>query len=115
MSDPLMKAILSMDAYNRGYDASIKFGNLSGNNSVDAPNTTQIGKAVVTNTRGQQDAQDIGFYAIAYDLDGVAGGEKVISYRGTDDFDGGITNSKDAYHGWSLGGGIYASDQGVEA
>ncbi len=28
VNSTLMKAILAMDSYNRGYDASIKFGNL---------------------------------------------------------------------------------------
>lgn len=116
MNSNLFKAILAMDAYNRGYDAGIKFGNLTGNNSVDTPGVVRIGNAIVTNVRGQQDAQDIGFYAIAYDLDGVAGGEKVISYRGTDDFDGpaDLLTSKDVA-GWLLGGGNYRVAQGIMA
>jgi hypothetical protein len=46
MTPDLYKAILSMDSYNRGYNPSVKFGNLVGSASVDAPGTG-IGNAKV--------------------------------------------------------------------
>ncbi|MGB4057773.1 MAG: hypothetical protein WBK77_06790 [Alphaproteobacteria bacterium] len=39
VNSSLMKAILAMDAYNRGYNPGIKFGNLLGTDSVDTPGT----------------------------------------------------------------------------
>ncbi len=78
MNDTLFRAILSMDAYNRGYNPGIS--NLS-----DAPpsatSTVRIGSAIVFNSRGDAEAQSAGFYAIAYQM---ADGSKVIAYRGTD-------------------------------
>jgi Ca2+-binding RTX toxin-like protein len=110
----LMKAILSMDAYNRGYDAGIKFGNLSGNNSIDTASVTIGNATVITSSgilieAGNRLDDDIGFYAIAYTYNG----EKVISYRGTDDFNGplDLLTSKDVHHGWTMGGGNTASEQ----
>jgi len=82
MDDTLFKAVLAMDSYNRGYDAGIKFGGGAGTYSDDSVGTS-IGTASISANRGQQDAQDIGFYALAYDYNGST----IISYRGTDDFD----------------------------
>ncbi|MBE2190583.1 MAG: hypothetical protein IAE63_00210 [Alphaproteobacteria bacterium] len=79
MNDNIFKAILAMDAYNRGYDANIKFGNLAGTVSLDAQGT-QIGNATILDSNGNAAAQAIGFYALAYTYNG----ETVISYRGTD-------------------------------
>jgi hypothetical protein len=79
ISRELFSAILAMDSYNRGYDAGIS--GLS-----DTPNT-QIGNAHVIVANGDPVAQSAGFYAIAYDMTGAtnfAVGEKVVSYRGTD-------------------------------
>lgn len=115
MNSTLMKSILAMDSYNRGYDAGIKFGNLEGNNSVDTPGVVKVGNATITNVRGQQDAQDIGFYGLAYSY----GGETVISYRGTNYPSQGQTTvlgvPYDVYHGWSLGAGDIDSAQGLMA
>lgn len=77
MTDPiLLRAILAMDAYNRGYNAGIK--DLGGVGS-------QIGEATLStdSTLGFGEGVDsaIGFYAAAYT---VAGGSTVVSYRGTD-------------------------------
>lgn len=91
MNPILFKAILSMDAYNRGYDAGIKFGNLSGNNSDDSFGI-QIGNAqIITNSAiftqgGNRIDDDIGFYGIAYQAKDANGNvtETIISYRGTD-------------------------------
>lgn len=46
------------------------------------------------------------------------GDETVISYRGTNDVDGlgdVIIPSDDVYHGWTLGAGNTASEQGLMA
>jgi hypothetical protein len=77
----LILAIISLDAYNRGYDAAIS--------SLSQTKDTAIGNAKVFMNLGlgEAAAQASGFYAIAYDLTGVEGfnaGDTVISYRGTD-------------------------------
>jgi hypothetical protein len=113
MNSNLFKAILAMDSYNRGYNQSI---NLSGTDSIG----DKLGNAIVireSDIANNSGGVNIGFYAIAYDLDGVAGGEKIISYRGTDDFDGAadLFTSKDAAYGWILGGGSTTSSQGKMA
>ncbi len=107
MNDKLFKAILSMDAYNRGYDRGIKLPTVL--------NTTQIGNATIVSQIDIPEggaAQSIGFYALAYNYNG----EKIISYRGTDDVDGfmdmiPLPYNKDVYHGWSLGSGNIESEQ----
>ncbi len=76
MSPELFMSILSMDSYNRGYDAGISGLSESGG----------LGNATITTTLSdvletfEADAQAAGFYAIAYQWNG----ETVISYRGTD-------------------------------
>jgi hypothetical protein len=57
----LLKAILSMDSYNRGYGADIKFGQLSGDTSQDTIGL-QIGSVTISATRGQADAEAVDFY-----------------------------------------------------
>ena len=75
ISKDLFLSILSMDAYNRGYDAGI--AGLGGEGS-------QIGNATIGRDAEQRlspgTAQAAGFYASAYTLNG----ETIISYRGTD-------------------------------
>lgn len=117
ISVDLLKAILSMDSYNRGYDAGIVFGINPGSNnySVDAQGT-QIGKITINRNSSdllQDTDAPIGFYALSYDYNG----ETIIAYRGTNDVDG-IPNpvtDLDVYHGWSLGGGATDSQQGLKA
>ncbi|MEM7461741.1 MAG: hypothetical protein AAF362_03595 [Pseudomonadota bacterium] len=82
MSDDLMLAILAMDSYNRGYSAGI-----SGLGVSDASNTYKLGEATIINDsrvivdeNGNQLDEAAGFYAVAYELNG----QKMISYRGTD-------------------------------
>ena len=89
MNDLLFKAILAMDSYNRGYDQGIYLGDLDANGDpIDDSDVTNvsIGSAniimdsgVFRDASNQRLDDDIGFYAIAYDV----GGETVISYRGT--------------------------------
>ncbi len=99
MNSTLMKAILSMDSYNRGYDPKISFGT-DKNYSPDSPEI-KIGKAEIYRANGDAAAQNISFYAIAYEY----GGEKIISYRGTD-------SALDIATGWLLGGGDTTAPQG---
>jgi len=107
-SSTLFKAILAMDAYNRGYEAAIELS--------DAVNVG-IGTATIQTNSSlifEENAdQAIGFYSIAYNYDN----EIVISFRGTNDFKGlsTIASSLDAYHGWSIGAGNTASEQGLMA
>ena len=111
MDFKLFNAILSMDSYSRGYDPAIKFGNLANGESLTLGE--QIGVATITtdsrsleNPDGTNQDNDIGFYALAYDIGGAG---KIISYRGTDDFDSAadLLTSKDVANGWWLGGGDY--------
>jgi hypothetical protein len=79
MNRDLFLAILSMDSYNRGYGEGITGLSESG----------RLGTAIIREPGEdeQEGWQAAGFYAIAYDMTGVAGfadGERVISYRGTD-------------------------------
>ena len=79
ISKDLFLSILSMDAYNRGYDAGI--AELGGEGS-------QIGNATIGRDAEQLllrgAAQAAGFYALSYTL----GGETIISHRGTDKYVG---------------------------
>jgi Ca2+-binding RTX toxin-like protein len=103
MSDRLINAILSMDAYNRGYGAAIsgldpvgKIGNVS---ILTFPDSVRTGW------------EGAGFYAIAYKfnnviVDGVTiSGQKRIAYRGTDE------PLRDAANGYGLGLGYPDSPQ----
>ncbi len=77
MNDTLLRAILAMDAYNRGYNSGISaVGNQIGSATVykDALDESLLPAGA---------AQAIGFYAAAYQL---ADGSIVISYRGTDEY-----------------------------
>lgn len=78
MSAELMYAILTMDAYNRGYNPGI-----SGLSEV-SDGSVQIGTATISfnldNASLTSQAIAAGFYAVAYQWEG----ETIISYRGTD-------------------------------
>ncbi len=102
----VLKAVLSMDAYNRGYNQGLILGG------------TKIGSATIVNDSGSLKENDVridqpnGFYAIAYQM---ADGSNVISYRGTDAF---VTwpwddkSGSDIWNGWGVGRG---SPQGKQA
>ena len=100
ISKDLLLAILSMDSYNRGYDAGISDG-LNLVDGVDrdglgddSDGSIKIGNATVSNNLTDfdldADSQDAGFYAISYTIsdgskvDGLETGDTIISYRGTD-------------------------------
>jgi pimeloyl-ACP methyl ester carboxylesterase len=97
MNGTLLNAILAMDAYNRGYGASIE---LEGNKVGSATITLNSSALGVTNPDAQESEwifrdQHIDFYAIAYEYDG----ETVISYRGTDSY------TTDILYGYGVGAG----------
>lgn len=103
MDSKLMKAILAMDSYNRGYNAGIVFGDNS-ESSEEIIGVTKIGNYTVllnsTAAFADDAAESIGFYAIAYEYNG----EVIVSYRGTDDF-------LDIVYGWPVGAGLPFGDQ----
>ena len=82
MNNILFNAILSMDSYNRGYNAGIRFGNLPDGESQTI--LEQLGNAIIiTDSRIIVDSGDIredipiGFYAIAYSYND----ETIISFQ----------------------------------
>ena len=100
MNRDLFLAILAMDSYNRGYGQGVTHLEVE-------IRKTKIGNATIarqSDVRLGTDGVNAGFYAIAYDMTGVAGfasGERVIAYRGTDGILAG-----DLLYGWTLGGGV---------
>jgi hypothetical protein len=111
ISKDLFLAILSMDSYNRGYGAGIKF---TSNDSFG----TAIGNATIAATRGQSDAQSVGFYALAYDtsaVNGFSAGEKTIAYRGTDQLVPGFTYGSDVWNSYGVGAGFPTGAQAAMA
>lgn len=91
ISKELFLAILSMDAYNRGYGAWISDGQglLDGNrNDIDGLGEagSAIGISIVQNVPLPVGSQTAGFYAVAYTVNGVEGidnGTTVVSCRGS--------------------------------
>jgi hypothetical protein len=90
----LFRAILAMDAYNRGYNAGIKSPGAAADQGLLG---TQLGLATIGIARADVNAS---FFAQAYTL----GGKTVISYRGTDDFNV-LSPSSDIWQGWLTGAG----------
>ena len=74
MNEDLFRAILAMDAYNRGYNSGI--ANLSDALGAQIGNATIALRTLSTD----MDSVKASFYAIAYNWNGGT----VISYRGTD-------------------------------
>jgi hypothetical protein len=81
MNYDLFNAILSMDSYNRGYDAGIEFTAASIGSATVGNDSEELGDINVNGSDVRRD-QEIGFYAVAYD---IQGGETIISFRGTDE------------------------------
>jgi hypothetical protein len=73
MNQDLFLAILSMDSYNRGYDAGIR-----GLNETGFIGTAALAPASQTQQMGWEGT---GFYAIAYNWSG----RQVVVYRGSDE------------------------------
>ena len=101
----LMMAILSLDAYNRGYSPGMSFNN-----------GTQTGDAkLLKDSATIPNGQSTSFYADAYKWDD----QTIIAYRGTR-FDGtypGFSgpNFGDVLNGWTLSAGYAAAAQPQEA
>ena len=127
ISKDLFLAILSMDSYNRGYDAGIMN---DGSNDPDglgdaSDGTAHIGSATVSYNLAdagiENTSESVGFYAIAYTLgatvgegnDTMASGQTIISYRGTDNILGLGTPASDLLNGWSFAAGIQTSTLGL--
>ena len=55
MDHDVFRALLALDSYNRGY-----------NPGIEGLEASSLGNADIILTDGEPDAQDIGFYAIAY-------------------------------------------------
>lgn len=115
----LLLAILSMDAYNRGYGSGVADG---GANDPDGLGETgQIGNATIVPRQSVgigpdelQAWQNAGFYAVAYEVqagawEGLAEDTTVISFRGTDRAFG--WTGSDAWNGWGIGAGAFEGDQ----
>ena len=109
ISKELFLAILSMDAYNRGYDAGIDGLGDAGSN---------IGGAKLKDVDLPTGSQDASFFAQSYDISGVAGVEglgdatTVVSYRGTDDPDF-LNFASDVWTGWTIGTGYSEASQSM--
>lgn len=97
MNADLLKAILAMDSYNRGYNKGLDLGD--GNDPIDL----QIGEATVigqSNVSGASDEVGASFYAISYQIGYGPDPEIIIAYRGTDE-------GWDVLSGWPGGlGGV---------
>ena len=107
MDSELLKAILSLDVYNRGYLPDLFLGEFS--DSIG----TKIGNAEIYRNGGGAEAQSKGFYAAAYSYEG----ETIISYRGTDelvDLDDPIIGG-DIWNGYGVGAGSPEGNQAALA
>jgi hypothetical protein len=90
----IIYAILSLDSYNRGYDAGIIFeGSDIGGYTIGQSSTDLLGLLPSSN---------VGFYAQVY----TYGTEKIISFRGTDNI------LQDSVEGWFFRCGLYYSASG---
>jgi hypothetical protein len=104
ISKELYLAILSMDAYNRGYGAGIADGGKADTDGLGEAGS-QIGQATVKAVDLPIGAQAAGFYAVAYD-DPTYG--TIISYRGTDNpsiYASDVSGGADITLGWVAGVG----------
>lgn len=103
----LMVAILAIDAYNRGYNASIELGD--GQTVGLATVSTDSSRLFDVDT-----TRDSGFFAVAYTWNG----KTVISYRGTDNqglFSKEDKGASDIWSGWSIGAGYADASQATWA
>lgn len=106
MDSDLLKALLAMDAYNRGYNEGVK-----GLGSVGS----KIGTATIITdslqTPSTSNSISVGFYGLAYKL---TSGETIISYRGTDvpaSWFWSDAPGSDIWYGWTTGAGSPSSEQ----
>ncbi len=100
----LFLSILALDSYNRGYNEGVVISGSSG-----------LGTATFLQDTNTAPAQQAGFYGIAYNWEG----EKIISYRGTDNFglanDIGGAGASDITTGWTLALGYPGGGQAALA
>jgi hypothetical protein len=96
----LFRAILSMDAYNRGYNSGM--GDPNNGLSGTRLGVATVGKA--TNGTTEPDAVAASFFAQAYKLDN---GPTIISYRGTD------SSPADVPTGYGIGAGALPTAGGA--
>jgi Ca2+-binding RTX toxin-like protein len=105
-----MNSILSLDSYNRGYDAGIFFKE----NTLGA----KIGDYVIHDISSQEEFGSIGFFASHYKNLNPTGqsSDNIISFRGTDeifnlvDDEGNFIGQSDAIYGWpiAIGGNSFS-------
>jgi hypothetical protein len=80
MNDSVLNAVLSMDAYNKGYQPGIlglgDLGSKIGNYTLIADSR------ILEDSNKQRQDEPVGFYGAAYRH---TDGHTIISYRGTDD------------------------------
>ena len=101
MHADVFKAILAMDAYNRGRRQGVNLIGEQIGNAELRPNSDSV-------LEGQ--GGDTGFFAQAYSWNG----QLVISFRGTDP-ESGSEFIKDVTRGWPLGAGNNNADQARQA
>lgn len=94
MNSNIFKAILSMDSYNRGYNAGIDLRARDANGNVISDDSIgqYIGSALVTKESDiaqNSSGVEAGFYGIAYSYNN----ETIISYRGTDQLPAAISRN----------------------
>ena len=92
----VLAAVLSLDAYNRGYNPELNFAANS-----DASGTA-IGDATVVQSEASPNSS---FYAVAYEWQG----ETIIAFRGT--VFAGSPDLGDVLNGWTLSGGYDGAAQ----
>jgi hypothetical protein len=100
ISNELMRAILAMDAYNRGYKPGIEFPSTG-------PASTQLGNAMLVENPNQTGWEAASFFAQAYTL----GGKTIISYRGTDSLFGSFFGPNGDLRSYPLALGNYNVEQ----
>ncbi|MCO6185441.1 hypothetical protein [Rhizobium sp. L1K21] len=114
ISPELMMAILSMDSYNRGYNAGIEDEVLDGAGTADGLGEAGIiGNARILARPNNIDVADwkgAGFYAVAY----AWNGQTIISYRGTDNPTLELSRTNDILSGWTTGAGYMGSGTQAE-
>ena len=103
MNNDVLMALLSLDSYNRGYEARL---------TGLGVNSASIGDfSILTDSTARLDptynTQAANFYAVAYQNSST--GETVISYRGTDNL------SEDAFNSYAIGMGDPLKPQGTLA
>lgn len=113
MNSFLMKAILAMDSYNRGYNPRIKFSDTADATGIHIGNAVIYkNSSILENPDGSRKDVAAGFYGIAYDY----AGETVVSYRGTDEnITWGSTTGSDILYGYGVGAGSPEGNQAALA